>query len=162
MKVANHRSFPLHARAILSATCLLAVLAVPSIAGAASSPARVSRETLRVVALVPAVYGGRTAACPSRVLFQHALVRGCQDVIVTTEPGSKILLTLRYPTNRHYIVHREVYADARGMYQWVFPVDYTPSARERHASAAVVDVTVALGHAVKGSYAVFRVMPMQA
>lgn len=145
-------------RALLGFTCLVAMGAIPSFADAASHPTQTTGESLRVVALFRTVTGGRTIACPSRMLYRYIRLAGCQKVTITTQPGSKVLLTLRYNTNKHYILHKTGYADAFGLYQWVFPVAYTPSTHALHRSLGIVDVTAVLGHAVKVRYTVFRVL----
>jgi len=147
-------------RTLLGLTCLVVVGGVPSFARAASNHSRPARETLHVVALFRTVTGGRTTSCPSRMLSRYIHVSGCQKVIITTEPGSKVLLTLRYSTNKHYVLHKTGYADARGMYQWVFAVNHNPSTHEQRKSMGIVEVTVALGHTAKGGYTLFRVLPM--
>lgn len=114
------------------------------------------RETLRIVTGSRTVYGGRTT-CPSRMLSHSTPVRGCQDVLITTNPWSRVLITIGYGAHTHYSNHRSVYADAKGVYQLVFPVVYNPSLRE-HRIRATVDVTVALGHAVKSGRTGFGVL----
>jgi hypothetical protein len=145
-------------RTLLGLTCLMAMGVVPSFSNAASHVAKSTGEPLHVVAQFHMVTGGRTTSCSSRMLAHYVHASGCQKVIVTTAPGSKVLMTLRYSTNRHYIMHKTGYANARGVYQWVFAVKYAPSTRALHGSLGIVDVTAVLGHAAKGAFTVFRVI----
>ncbi len=119
--------------------------------------AQFKHESLRIETGARIVHGGR-AACPSSLLVHHNLLRGCQDVMIVTNPWSKVLLTILYGAHTHYTVQLKAYADAKGVFQWVFPVAFNPSPREH--TMAVIHVTVALGHSVKSGYTMFRVLPM--
>jgi len=100
-------------RAVLGVACLLVAALGPAGADAAAHLSLVTHETLHVVVLARTVYGGRTTPCPAHMLVHYTVVRGCEEVVITTEPGSKILLTLRYRPNKHYLLHKTVYANAR-------------------------------------------------
>lgn len=123
---------------------------------APTSLVQFKQETLRLVTAARTVYGGRTT-CPSRLLTHYMPTRGCQDVMIVTAPWSRTLITIGYGAHTHYADHKSVYADAKGVYQLVFPVAYNPSSRQRRIMATV-DVTVALGHAVKSGRTSFAVL----
>lgn len=123
---------------------------------APTSLVQFKRETLHIVTRAKTVYGGRTK-CPSRLLTHYTPTRGCQDVMIVTAPWSRTLITIGYGAHTHYANHKGVYADAHGIYQLVFPVVYNPSPRQRRI-VATVDVTVALGHAVKSGRTSFAVL----
>jgi hypothetical protein len=158
MNPLSQRFARLGSSALLGLTCLVGMGTAPSFASAASHASQATGETLHVRPQFRTVTGGRTTSCSSRMLSHYIRASGCQKVIVTTVPGSKILMTLRYSTNKQYIMHKTGYADARGVYQWVFAVKYSPSTRALRGSVGIVEVSAVLGHSVKVGYTVFRVL----